>query len=89
MSIKLSIDPHLLENHNNTVIEVSGDTVGKCLEHLVKQLPTIKNVIFNKDGNLSSTTAISVNLELIWTDKLAEPVKDGDEISIGFMEAGM
>jgi len=89
MSVKLNIDPSLLENHNNTVIEVSGDTVGECLKHLIKQMPTIKNVIFNKYGNLSSTTAISVNLELIWTDKLAEPVKDGDEISISFMEAGL
>ncbi|MFC1943768.1 hypothetical protein ACFLWO_04260 [Chloroflexota bacterium] len=88
MSIKINIDPHLLENHsNNTVVEVSGNTIGECLGHLVKQLPTIKNVIFDKDGNLSFATAISVNLEALWIDKLAEPVKDGDEISISLEEA--
>ena len=87
MSVKLNIDSHFLENHNNTVIEVSSASVGECLKHLIKQMPKIKDVIFDKDGNLKSTTAISVNLELVWTDKLAEPVKDGDEISIGFMDA--
>jgi molybdopterin converting factor small subunit len=88
MSIKINIDPHLLENHsNNTVVEVRGNTVGECLVHLVKQLPTIKSVIFDKDGNLSSAININVNLEKIWIEKLAEPVKDGDEISISPEEA--
>ena len=46
------------------VIEVDGTTVGQCLTRLIQKYPTIKEALFDKNGELLDY----------------KPVKDGDNI---------
>ncbi|MFC2022152.1 MoaD/ThiS family protein [Chloroflexota bacterium] len=89
MSIKMNIDERLLGNDSNgdAVVEVDGNSVGECLNHLVKQQPTLKKEIFDEDGNLNYIQ-IFVNQEFILSEKLAKAVKDGDEISVVALGGG-
>ena len=84
MSIKLKVDERFWGNYDNDyrVVEATGNTVGECLNHLVKQQPTIKKEIFKQDGNLTLITFIFINRKGIFGKKLAKPVKDGDEIML-------
>ena len=65
-----------------TTIEVSGDTTGQCLNHLVKQFPALEKEIFDKDGKLLNYLSIFVNREIAFPEELTKPVKDGDELDI-------
>jgi len=70
------------------VVEVSGSTVGECLNHLVKQFPSMKKQLFTKTGNLFENVIVSVNGESTYPEQLAKPVKDGDELNIVFIVGG-
>ena len=89
MSIKININPLLFQYTNDQdVVEVNGDTVGQCLDYLVKQFPDIKQVLFGKDGKLLNYVDIYVNRESAYPEELAKPVQDGDELHIAFTIAG-
>ncbi len=89
MSIKINIHPNLSHLTNNQqVVEVKGNTVGECLEHLVAQFPSIKDGLFGKKGKLLDYVDIYVNLESTYPEELAKPVKDGDELHIRLRIAG-
>ncbi len=83
MSIKVNIPSHL---HNFTngksVAEVTGNTVGECLDDLAKQFPGIETALFNNRGELLNYVDIYVNRESSYPEDLAKPVKDGDELHI-------
>ena len=89
MGIRVNIHPLL---HHFTggeeVAEVSGNTVGECLDHLVARFPGLKNGLFEKDGRLRSYVEIYVNRESAYPDQLVKPVRAGDEIYILVMIAG-
>lgn len=92
MSIKVHIDLLLRDFTNGQdIVEVNGNTVGQCLKHLVEQFPSIKQWIFNKDGKLLTDLLVFINGEFlasggsIYQEKLAESVKEGDELSILFV----
>ena len=81
--IKIKIPSYMQSFTNNTeIVEVSGNTVGGCLNHLVKQFPGIKKQLFSKTGNLFENITISVNGESAYPEQQAKPVKDGDELNI-------
>ena len=85
MSIKINVNPVLYHYTNNqSVVEVSGDTVGQCLDHLVKQFPGTKKVLFDKKGNLLDYVELYVNRESIYPEELTKSVKGGDELHILF-----
>ncbi len=87
--IKINIPSYMQPFTNNMeVVEVSGSTVDKCLNHLVKQFPGIKGQLFSKNGDLFENVIISVNGESAYPEQLAKPVKDGDELAITHMIAG-
>ena len=87
MGIKVHIHTIFSQYTNNQrIVEVNGDTVGECLEHLVEQFPKLK--LLDKDGELLAYIGIYVNGELADPKKLDKPVKDGDEISIILMFDG-
>lgn len=89
MSVKINVDGRFLENRSNKdlIVEVSGNTVGECLNNLVKQQPTIKKTVFDEEGNLRYLI-ILVNRKFIFPEKLAKVVKDGDEISLVNLTGG-
>jgi len=89
----VSIKAHIHKSHRQftnglEVVEVDGNTVGECLNHLVKQFPGIEKEIFNKNGKLRNIVEIYVNLESTYPDELVKAVVDGDEIHVTFILAG-
>ncbi len=83
MRVKINVRyflPHLTDDHD--VVEVSGNTIGQCLEQLITQFPKAKRWLFGKDGNISNFIDIYLNLESAYPNELTKPVKDGDEIQI-------
>lgn len=72
----------------NAVVEVSGDTVGKCIDDLIEKYPTIKEKIFDKKGVLLNYIDIYVNLDSAYPEELRKKVEDGDEITIALMLCG-
>jgi molybdopterin converting factor small subunit len=89
MSIKVNINPGLYQYTNNQrIAEVNGNTVGQCLNHLVKQFPGIEKGLFDKNGKLLNYVDIYVNGESAYPEELAKPVKDGDELHIVVTLAG-
>ena len=89
MGIKINISPLLYQYTNDQrIVEVNGDTVGQCLDHLVKQFPGIEKMLFDKNGKLRIYANIYVNKESAYPKGLAKPVKDGDELDILFIIGG-
>lgn len=83
MSVKVNIHPGLshLTGGQDTV-EVSGSTVGQCLDRLVARFPAAKGWLFGKNGKLNNVIEIYVNMKSSYPEELAMPVKDGDELHI-------
>jgi len=89
MSIKIHLDTVLSYFINSQeVVVVRGNTVGECLNHLVKQFPAIEKMLFAKNGKLLGYVGIYVNGEDAYPDELAKPVKDGDELHILYILGG-
>jgi molybdopterin converting factor small subunit len=70
------------------VVEVTGNTVGDCLENLIKEFPEMRKELFDKKGKLKNVVEVFVNMKSAYPDELAKPVSDGDEIHITVMLAG-
>jgi len=89
MSVTVNIHKtHRQHTNGLSKIEVEGNTVGQCLDHLVAQYPGLKEALFEKKEKLRNNIEIYVNLESAYPDELAKVVKDGDEIHITVMLAG-
>jgi len=89
MSIKINVSSTLRRYTNNQkVVEVDGDTVGESLKHLGEQFPDFEKRLFDKSGDLSETILIYLNGKSTYPERLAKPVKDGDELHIAFLIGG-
>ena len=83
ISIKINIQPGLQHLTNDEeVVEVSGSTVGECLNYLVKEFPGIEGELFDEKGRMLNYVDIYLNGESSYPEELAKPVKDGDELHI-------
>jgi molybdopterin converting factor small subunit len=83
MGIRINIDKSVLSyGKGNVVVEVSGNTIGECLNRLVKRRPALKKAIFDENGRLYADNLIKVNGEYISSNHLDKSVKDGDQIEI-------
>ena len=89
MSIKINIHrTHRQFTNGLELVELDGNTVGTCLNNLVRQFPNMGKVLFNKKGKLLNVIEIYVNLKSAYPDELAKQVRDGDNIHITLMIAG-
>ncbi len=90
MVCRIKIPGDLKDKTNGeTIAEVKGDTVGKCIEELVYRFPDIKGEILDNQGRLLLKWSIAINSQIANTsDELAQPVKEGDLISLLPMIAG-
>ena len=89
MSVKVNLHPYLIHlTDNKDILEVSGKTVGECLEQAVEQYPGLREWIFSKDGTINNMFEIFVNMESTYPEGLAKPVQDGDDIQIIIVIAG-
>ena len=89
MSINLSIHrTHRQFTDGLDSVEVEGNSVGNCLDDLIRQFPDMRNALFDKKGKLLNAIEIYINLKSAYPDELLKPVKDGDDIHITLMLAG-
>lgn len=89
MSVRVNIHPRLYQfTGDQAVAEVRGNTVGQCLDDLVRQFPEIKKGLFGKDGKLLNYVDIYVNLESSYPEELSKPVREGDELHITLLIGG-
>ncbi|MFO8089641.1 MAG: MoaD/ThiS family protein [Desulfatiglandaceae bacterium] len=87
------VNVHIHKTHRrytggSEVVAVQGDTVGKCIDDLLRRYPGMREVLFDSRGALRSTIEIYVNLESAYPDELRKPVRDGDEIHLTLLLAG-
>jgi sulfur-carrier protein len=89
VSIKINIHKtHRQFTNGLDIVEVDGNTVGACLDNLVRLFPDMGKVLFNKKGKLVNVIEIYLNLKSAYPDELAKQIKDGDSIHITLMIAG-
>ena len=70
------------------VVAVEGNTVGECLNHLIKQFPGMEKALFAKKDKLLNVVEVFLNHATAYPNELLKPVKDGDEINLLVMLAG-
>lgn len=89
MSVKINI-PLFLQSlvGDVKVVDVTGDTVGECLNDLVSKFPEIKKLLFDTNGELHHYINILVNGESVYFEQLTKPVADGAELFMLYIIAG-
>jgi molybdopterin converting factor small subunit len=70
------------------VVPVEGNTVGECLNDLIRQYPGMEKALFAKKDKLLNVVEVFVNQASAHPKELIKPVKDGDEIHLLVMLAG-
>jgi len=70
------------------VVPVEGNTVGECLNQLIKQFPAMEKALFAKKDRLLNIVEVYVNHASAYPNELVKPVQDGDEIHLVIMLAG-
>ena len=68
--------------------QLTGNTVGECLNDLIKQFPGMEKALFAKKDKLLNIVEVYVNHASAYPNELAKPVKDEDEIHLVLMLAG-
>jgi len=83
MSVRVRLPPILQEfGCGAETCEVTGRTVGECLENLEMQFPAIKDYLLDRQGRLLRIFGIYLNSEGIYPVELDTPVQENDEIVI-------
>ena len=89
MPVKINIHiTHRQFTNGLDVVPVEGNTVGECLNHLIRQYPQMEKALFAKKDKLLNVVEVFVNHETAYPNELIKPVKDGDEIHLLVMLAG-
>jgi len=89
----MSFKVHLyssLQNYtgNRNIVEVEGNTVGKCLDSLTGHFPDLKPMLFDPKGKLLPTIYISVNLNSPKSEPVSRVLTENDELYIILIVAG-
>jgi molybdopterin converting factor small subunit len=89
----MSVKVHIHTTHRQftdglEVVDVEGNTVGDCLNHLIKQYPGMENALFAKKDKLRNNVEIYLNNASAYPNELVKPVKDGDVIHLVTMLTG-
>jgi hypothetical protein len=89
MSIKFIADRAVFNNTDaKSVIKIKGNTVGECLEDLIRQKPFMKKLIFDDKGKLRQECLFYINENYSYSNDLTKQVIDGDEIRIRYFRGG-
>lgn len=89
MGVKIEIAQFLQHVTNDVKIaDTTGNTVGECMDDLVRQFPQIRELLLDKNSRLLKYIEVSVNGVSTYPQELAIPVKDGDVIYIFHAIAG-
>jgi len=90
LSVKMGIPYYLRQFTSGAdVVEVAVGNVAECLQNLESQFDGLKGRFVDDEGKLRIFADIYINGEDIrWTEGLATPLKDGDEVTIVPLVAG-
>ena len=89
MPVKVHIHvTHRQYTNGMEVVTVEGNTVGECLNHLIRQFPGMEKALFAKKDKLLNVVEVFINHETAYPNELVKPVKDGDEIHLLVILAG-
>jgi molybdopterin converting factor small subunit len=89
MPVKINIHiTHRQFTNGQDVVTAEGTTVGECLNHLIKQYPSMEKALFAKKDKLLNVVEVFVNHATAYPNELLKPIKDGDEITLLVMLAG-
>ncbi len=89
MAVKVHIHAtHRQFTNGLETVTVEGNTVGECLNQLIKQFPGMEKTLFAKKDKLLNTVEVYLNHVSAYPNELAKPVKNGDEIHLIIMLAG-
>jgi len=81
MGIKIKLPSSILRfTGDQSVVEVQGNNVGECLNHLQARFPDLKTMLFNDNGELRALFDVYVNNTNTYPEGLGYDLKDGDEI---------
>ena len=69
-------------------VEVTGRTVGECIDQLVQKYPDMEKRVSGKSGRLLDLVEVFVNGKSAYPDEESRRVRDGDEIHLMLMFAG-
>jgi molybdopterin converting factor small subunit len=70
------------------VVRANGETVGECLDYLVKQFPGMEKGLFDRHGQLLNYVYFFINGKGAYPTDLTKPVKEGDELTISLLLPG-
>jgi molybdopterin synthase sulfur carrier subunit len=83
MSARVKLPPILQEFSGGIEApEVSGNTIGECINNLEEQFPGIKEYLFDRRGRLLRIFGIYLNSDGLNPVELDTPVRENDEIVI-------
>ena len=83
MSVNVRLSSLLRKFTNwQEVVEVSGDNPIACLHNVEAQFPSIRDWLYDKQGEFLPQVQFYVNGERVYADELTNPLKDGDEVFI-------
>ncbi|OPY84072.1 MAG: hypothetical protein A4E72_02396 [Syntrophus sp. PtaU1.Bin208] len=87
MSIKLLLVDRLSHlTKGKTMFEVSGKTLGECLNALVNRAPGLKQTLFDKSGSqLQDNILVMVNKKDAGAEGLEKTLTDEDVIYVAMM----
>lgn len=89
MSVRIHIHKaHRIFTGGLDVVDVDGDTVGKCLEALTERFSDIRRVLFTGSGGLVGNIDVYINHRSAYPDELKRPVSDGDDIHLNLLLMG-
>jgi molybdopterin converting factor small subunit len=89
MSVKVYLHKtHRQFTNGLEVVSLEGNTVGECLNQLIKQFPGMEKALFAKKDKLLNNVEIYLNHASAYPNELVKPVKDGDEIHLTVMLTG-
>jgi len=89
--VSVKIHLHLTHRHyagGLETVETEGNTVGDCMDDLLRQYPGLGKELFEKKRKLKGFIELYLNSESTHPDELSTRVEDGDEIQVLIMLAG-
>ena len=69
-------------------IHVEGETVGECLDYLIRKYPGAESLLFDSRGRLLKRVYVFVNAEGMYKADLAKPVSGKDELILAVLATG-
>jgi molybdopterin converting factor small subunit len=73
---------HLQFTDGLDMMAVEGNTVGECLNHLIRRFPQMEKALFAKKDKLLNHVEIYVNSASAYPNELGKSIQDGDTIHL-------